>query len=130
MGGDPQVAIAAAENGDTSTVTVALAVLPDELHELVQLGRESGVLTLDEVMEVIKDVDPTAEVITAVRQTIERSGVRLDEQLDHASEPPLTSAPARPAAAKRRSPRVADDDENSGDGSGPSPRLIAWLAIF
>ena len=117
MGGDPQVATAAAENGDTSASAVALAVLPDELHDLVALGRDKGVVTLDEVMEVIKDVDPTAEVITAVRETIERSGVRLDEQLDTTAEPP--SPAPRPAAAKRRSARAPEDDD-SGDGSGPS----------
>jgi RNA polymerase primary sigma factor len=117
MGGDPLVATAAAEPGDISTVAVAVAVLPVELHQLVELGRESGVLTLDEVMEVIKDVDPTADVITAVRETIERSGVRLDEQLDAAEL--LSRAPARQAAAKRRSPRAQEDDDG-GDGSGPS----------
>ncbi|TML18647.1 MAG: RNA polymerase sigma factor RpoD [Actinobacteria bacterium] len=117
MGGDPLVATAAAEPGDISTVAVAVAVLPVELHHLVELGRESGVLTLDEVMEVIKDVDPTADVITAVRETIERSGVRLDEQLDAAEL--LSRAPARQAAAKRRSPRAQEDDDG-GDGSGPS----------
>jgi len=117
MGGDPLVATAAAEPGDISTVAVAVAVLPVELHHLVEFGRESGVLTLDEVMEVIKDVDPTADVITAVRETIERSGVRLDEQLDAAEL--LSRAPARQAAAKRRSPRAQEDDDG-GDGSGPS----------
>jgi RNA polymerase primary sigma factor len=118
MGGDPQVATAAAEHGDTSAVAVALAVLPAELLDLVELGREKGVVTLHEVMEVIKDVDPTAEVITAVRHTIERNGVRLDEQLDGAADP-ASPAPARAAAAKRRPARATDDDEG-GDGSGPS----------
>ena len=118
MGGDPQVATAAAETGDTGTTAVALAVLPVELHDLVELNRESGVITLDEVMEVIKDVDPTAEIITAVRQTIERNGVRLDEQLDVAADP-VSPAPVRTPPAKRRPARASDDDE-SGDGSGPS----------
>jgi RNA polymerase primary sigma factor len=119
MGGDPQVTTAPIENGDNATVAVAVAVLPAELHQLVELGRESGVLTLDEVMEVIKDVDPTADVITAVRETIERNGVRLDEQLETANEH-AAPAPARPAAAaRRRSPRAHDDDDG-GDGSGPS----------
>ena len=39
MGGDPLVATAAAEPGDISTVAVAVAVLPVELHQLVELGR-------------------------------------------------------------------------------------------
>src|SRR5688572_14644049 len=116
MGGDPQVAIAPAENGDAGTAAVAVAVLPAEFHDLVELNREKGVVTLDAVMEVIKDVDPTADVITAVRETIERSGVHLDEQLDAAAD---SSAAARPAAAKRRSPRLSEDDDG-GDGSGPS----------
>ena len=124
MGGDPQAATATAEHGEAAS-GVAVAVLPAELHDLVEIRRESGVVTLDEVMEVIKDVDPTAEVITAVRDTLERSGVRLDEQLDAAAEPldvvvaePLPTAPARPAA-KRRSPRPQEEDDR-GDGSGPS----------
>ena len=118
MGGDQQVTTAAAQPGDTTTVAVALAVLPPQLHELVEIRRESGVLTLDEVMEVIKDVDPTAEVITAVRETIERSGVRLDEQLDATAE--TAHAPqARPPAPRRRAARSPEDDE-SGDGSGPA----------
>jgi len=117
MGGDPQVATAAAEHGDTSGAAVALAVLPDELHDLVEFSRESGVITLDAVMEVIKDVDPTAEVITAVRETIERNGVRLDEQLDAVPDA-ASPVPARAPAAKRRPSRASEDDE--GDGSGPS----------
>ena len=118
MGGDPQIVTAPAEHGDATIVTVALAVLPAELHDLVEYSRESGVLTLDEVMEVIKDVDPTPDVITAVRETIERNGVRLDEQLDVAADH-ASPAPARAPAAKRRPARVSEDDE-SGDGSGPS----------
>ena len=118
MGGDPQVATAAAEHGDTSAVAVALAVLPVELHDLVERGREKGYVTLDAVIEVIKDVDPTAEVITAVRQTIERNGVRLDEQLDVAADP-ASATQARAPAAKRRPARASEDDD-SGDGSGPS----------
>ncbi|MEO5842174.1 MAG: RNA polymerase sigma factor RpoD [Acidimicrobiales bacterium] len=99
---------------------MALAVLPDELHQLVELNRESGVVTLHEVMEVIKDVDPTPEVITAVRETIERNGVRLDEQLDAAPEPAAHPAPARAPAAKRRPSRTSEDDDSGGDGSGPA----------
>ncbi|MEO8695159.1 MAG: RNA polymerase sigma factor RpoD [Acidimicrobiales bacterium] len=120
MGGDPQVVVAAAEIGDAGTTAVALAVLPAELHQLVELNRETGVVTLHEVMEVIKDVDPTAEVITAVRETIERNGVRLDEQLDAALEPAAHAAPTRTPPAKRRPARMSEDDEGGGDGSGPS----------
>jgi RNA polymerase primary sigma factor len=118
MGGDPQVATAAAEHGDPSTVAVALAVLPVELHDLVERGREKGYVTLDAVIEVIKDVDPTAEGITAVRETIERNGVRLDEQLDAAADP-ASATSARAPAAKRRPARASEDDD-SADGSGPS----------
>ena len=116
MGGDPQ-ATAAADQGEPAAGAVAVAELPAELHALVDLGRESGVLTLDQVMEVIKDVDPTAEVITAVRETIERNGVRLDEDLDPPAD--TTPAPTARPAAKRRVSRSNDDDDG-GDLSGPA----------
>jgi RNA polymerase primary sigma factor len=117
MGGDPQVATAAAVNDEAADGSVAVATLPAELHDLVEKGRTSGVLTLAQVMEVIKDVDPTPEVITAVRDTIERSGVRLDERLETPHEQPPV-APSRPAT-KRRVSRAQDDDDG-GDLTGPA----------
>jgi RNA polymerase primary sigma factor len=118
MGGDPQVVTATAENVEVIDGPVAVATLPTELHDLVAKGRQTGVLTLAQVMEVIKDVDPTPEVITAVRDTMQRSGVRLDERIETPHEPP-PPAPARPAAKRRASSRSHDDDDG-GDLSGPA----------
>ena len=54
--------------------------LPSELAALAVAGREAGVVTLDQVFEVMPPhVEPTAEVIDAVRATIESHGVALDE---------------------------------------------------
>jgi RNA polymerase primary sigma factor len=118
MGGDPQVATAAADRDEAAASSIAVATLPPELHHLVENGREAGVLTLAQVMEVIKDVDPTPEVITAVRETIQRSGVQFDEQLETHPEPPAAT-PSRPVSSKRRAARAQDDDDG-GDLTGPA----------
>ncbi len=62
------------------------AVSPDDLDALLAKGRTTGVLTLDDVMEVFKDVDPTPEVITAVRQLVTSAGIELDETVDHSDD--------------------------------------------
>jgi hypothetical protein len=87
-----------AADGQSTEVVAALdaAALPAELDELVEAARaEQRTLSLDEVIEVIKDLDPTPDVIVAVRSVVASRGVTLEEHLDDVSD----AAPANGAIA-------------------------------
>jgi len=55
-----------------------------DLQVLVTRGRLRGVLTMDEVVDVLRTVELTAEVIESVRARLAAHGIELDESL-----PPL-----------------------------------------
>ncbi len=55
-----------------------------DLQLLIARGRRRGVLTMDEVVDVLRTVELTAEVIDGVRSSLLAAGVELDETI-----PPL-----------------------------------------
>ena len=58
-----------------------------ELEALLAKGKAKGELTLDEVLQVMKDVEVTTDVILGVRAMLHREGIALDETLDAAALP-------------------------------------------
>ncbi len=102
-----------------------------ELARLLAHGQSEGELSLDEVMAVIKAVDPTPEVITAVRQLLRDRGIRLDEAVDDLSDGPVAvtdtrhSHPTRLRAAVRKRTRVSrrSDDGSQSAGSADPVRM-------
>jgi RNA polymerase primary sigma factor len=147
MGGDSattagpggEATTTASHAGEAASVDVARekVVLPAELDALMALRAHGEVVTLDEVIEVIKDVDPTPEVITAVRETLAGRGLTLDEQLDehhddhaelvaatHASVVQPVSArraaTGSAAAASPKKPRAARKRTSEDSGPGPA----------
>ncbi|MGI9603011.1 MAG: sigma-70 family RNA polymerase sigma factor, partial [Acidimicrobiales bacterium] len=91
---------------DASAAAVAAwpAVPADELEKLLRRGRRSGTLTLDEVIDVFKDVDLDADVIVTVRQLLADSGIELDETLDlHAEDhtPPPSRSRTKPTSTAK-----------------------------
>jgi RNA polymerase primary sigma factor len=127
---------------DIATALTTDTVDPAAWRALVLSGKERGVLTLHEVMEVIKDVDPTPDVITRVREVLAGEGITFHE--DDVDESPqsddvdlthtgsngaaTTTARAarvteRPKPERRRSPRGNGDDDGGGTLSSDYVRM-------
>ena len=71
-----------------------------EMQALLERGRAKGELTLDEVLQVMKDVEVSTDVILGVRTLLHSEGIALDETLDAAALPS--------GGPKARSTRAAD----------------------
>src|SRR5688572_21284570 len=71
-----------------------------DLELLIARGRRRGVLTMDEVVDVLRTVELTAEVIEGIRAALVAAGVELDETIppldlsDLEDELPPVPAPA------------------------------------
>ena len=123
------------KSGDMPSVLTSDAFLA-----ILALGKVRGVLTLDEVMPVLKDEEITPELILAVTDCIHTEGIAFNFEDDSVSDPvgdpigpvvvldavpvvrrptartPATPRPARPAAVERL---IADDGGGSGSGADP-----------
>src|SRR6188472_3911920 len=111
-----------------TALTTDTPVDPVALRALLAGGRARGTLTLDEVMEVIKDVDPTPEVITQVRVLLAREGITFLEDDHHEVHnghvetrdvlTPVADRPTRvgdkPKPERRRATRANGDDDGGG----------------
>ena len=62
-----------------SALTSGGGVTPEELQQLIVLGRAKGGLHLDEVLEVMKDLELEHEVIENIRALLAHEGISLDE---------------------------------------------------
>jgi RNA polymerase primary sigma factor len=108
-----------------TALTTDNSVDPVALRALLDKGRAKGNLSLDEVIEVIKDIDPTPEVITQVRVLLAREGITFheDEPDDVVDESAPVGAVVRvarvvekPKAERRRATRVNGNDDDGGGG--------------
>ncbi|MBL8778485.1 MAG: RNA polymerase sigma factor RpoD [Acidimicrobiales bacterium] len=70
------------------------------MQALLERGRAKGELTLDEVLQVMKDVEVSTDVILGVRTLLHSEGIALDETLDAAALPS--------GSPKTRSTRATD----------------------
>jgi RNA polymerase primary sigma factor len=69
---------------DATPMIPSWGVPAGDLEVLVTRGRRRGVLTMDEVVDVLRRVELTADVIESVRTTLQAEGIELDETI-----PPL-----------------------------------------
>ena len=83
-----------------------------EMQALLERGRAKGELTLDEVLQVMKDVEVSTDVILGVRTLLHREGIALDETLDAAA---LPSGGPKPRAAKATDAGGADTQGSTAD---------------
>jgi RNA polymerase primary sigma factor len=102
-----------------TALTTDTPVDPAALRALLASGRVRGVLTLGEVMEVIKDVDPTPEVITQVRVLLAREGITFEEDDGHEEVPAEVAPravrpPDKPKPERRRATRSNGSDDDGG----------------
>jgi len=66
---------------DTTPAIPLGGVSEDELRVLVARGRDLGVLSMEEVVDVLRTAELTAELIEGVRSHLAVNGVRLDESI-------------------------------------------------
>jgi RNA polymerase primary sigma factor len=84
---------------DATPMTSSWGVPEEALRVLVARGRRRGVLTMDEVVDVLRTVELTAEVIDGVRAALLAEAIELDETIppidlsDLEDELPVVPAP-------------------------------------
>jgi RNA polymerase primary sigma factor len=126
-----------------TALTTDEPVDPVAWRALLASGRAKGSLTLHELMEVIKDVDPTPEVITRVREVLAQEGITFHEEDAHDDEgadaagnghaessngatPAVATRPRpaeRPKPERRRATRAGGDDDGGGAVSSDYVRI-------
>ena len=80
------------------------------MQALLARGRAKGELTLDAVLEVMKDVEVSTDVILGVRTLLHSQGIALDETLDSAALPS--------GGPKPRTTKAPDTGGSGGDSQG------------
>ena len=100
------------------TSVVALGISASEWQELLEHGRRRGELTTEDIIDVVRDLELTPELIDAVRLSIEGEGIRVDQsfELDDSGElrrPDFAETPNRRDRHSRQSSR----DDRRGPGS-------------
>ena len=105
--------------------SIPTGVSAEDLSRLLWKGKARGILAVDEVIEVLKDVELSPELIDLVRRRLAAEGVVLEEDVDvpeddHALVLPPASAPApRPTVAP---PAAASRPAFRPDPEGPEAR--------
>jgi RNA polymerase primary sigma factor len=114
--------------------------VPDEeLQRLLEAGRARGVLSVDDVVRVLKAVELTEDVIFQIRRLLADQGIQLDEQVDvHGADAPAVTPVVEEAAAvvasgdeivvTRRPVRQLDKSlDRAGGGGGSSDPVRMYL---
>jgi len=97
----------------------------DTFLRVLGAGRERGALTADELMNVMKDVELSPEVIDSVRTRLSEEGIHLDEgDVDVATEDPVLAADA-PAVASRADAGPSADGVSATAPAEASPAMPA-----
>jgi RNA polymerase primary sigma factor len=113
---------------------------------LMVVGRARGTLTLGEVMEVIKDVDPTPDVITRVRELLAQEGITFHEDdatdaadaadaaehVGNGAHAPVVAARVprevtKPKAERKRAAPRSNGREDDGGGTLSSDYVRMYL---
>ncbi len=105
----------------------------DALRRLTERGRAQGTLSSDEVMMVFKDVDPTPDNITRIRDYFAESGITLDESVEDLDpDEPLSGIPSDQVAPVVIGPSVDPTLASSApapadDASPPADEAVHTL---
>ena len=90
-----------------------------EWRSLIEHGRRNGMLTTEEIVDVVRNVELTHDLIDTIRRAIEDLGVRVDQtfDLDDSGElrKPLIDAGLTPGGRPRRSARMSLGDGGDQD---------------
>src|SRR3546814_7458270 len=103
-----------------ATPTMSPWGIPEnDLLRLVVLGKTKGVLSMDEVVHVLRTVELTAEVIEGVRSRLASEGIELDESIPPAdvddAEVLATDLSAAPAPALPEESVEASSEEHTSE---------------
>jgi RNA polymerase primary sigma factor len=93
-------------------LTVPAGVSAEAMGRMLEIGRERKVLSLDDVMFLMRDVELSPEVIDSVRSRLASEGVELDESVEVVNEADLLHALRHPAAGD--GPAVATGAVSAG----------------
>ncbi|MBO0715626.1 MAG: RNA polymerase sigma factor region1.1 domain-containing protein, partial [Acidimicrobiales bacterium] len=91
----------------------------EDLLRLLATGRQRGVLTQDDLMAVLEDVELSASLIDAVVARVRAEGVAYVEDVDEDAEP-FGQANGGPVVADGAGPAVRSG-ESDGVGAVPAP---------
>jgi RNA polymerase primary sigma factor len=114
----------------------------DDLQLLVARGRRHGELTMDQVVDVLRTVELTAEVIEGVRDHLRSAGIRLDEtvpsddlgdlddglplvELPSSASPPESVEAELHEAAEARAHAAGDFEQDGPELGGVRPARSA-----
>ena len=106
-----------------------------EFARLLRRGRTRGRLSLDEVLDVVRDADLTPELIAEVRTTLAAEGIELDDTVvvvedDEDEEILKLLRPGRPKASDRRGRAAPVDKGSGGDSTRLYLREIGEVALL
>jgi RNA polymerase primary sigma factor len=80
---------------------------PAEWREMVRLGREAGELHAEDIAHVMRSVELTGDVLTAIHGVLGAEGISIDEALDEAADETVDETPTG------ISRRIVIDDEDA-----------------
>jgi len=81
------------------------ALDPTEWHSLIEQGRSAGVLHADDVVEVLRSVELTSELLDTVRVTLKGHGIEIDEHVELLTDhTPPAGVPAPAASIAETAP--------------------------
>ena len=102
-------------NDIASALTSGGGVTPEELQQLIALGRAKGALHLDGVLEVLKDLDLTPDIFLGIQAWLQREGIELDESFaDEVDERRTRSSADAVGVDAVDADDDADDDDDDG----------------
>src|SRR5438552_13918959 len=112
----------------TPTLSIPAGVSAEEFTSLLAKGKQSGSVTADNLMEILEDVELSAELIDQVRGRLEAEGIELEDDAAAPDEPleqgltPPDPAPAVRAVRTARHPAADTDpaDVTPRDDSRPT----------
>lgn len=102
---------------------------PVEWRQLLVYGRRRGELTTEDVVDVLREIELTPELIDAVRQAVEGEGIHLDQsfELDDSGElrrPHFADTPVRRDRMSRSGTR---DNHRVGGGDASNDAVKLYL---
>lgn len=82
---------------------------PDEWENLLGLGRRRGALTTEDIVDVLRSVELTPEIIDSVRRAIEVCGIDVDQSFELDDSGELRRPNYGDSARRERNGRVSSD---------------------
>ncbi|MCU1485858.1 MAG: rpoD [Actinomycetia bacterium] len=109
---------------DAPTPPAEDGVPVEEIRRLIDIGREEGLVTVDEILVSLGSPEPTHELIGAITELLGNQGIAVDpeepvEELQTNTDAEL-AAPARRAAPVKRAPREKPlETQRNGTSADP-----------